>query len=531
MGRAVTAAREDSGDGFDIFEWAAEQKAAKTAEQTGGASTTTDGATAEPQLGTRYALSALEREAGIIAITEEGGRNDQMNRSAFKIGGYVNSGELNRSWATHILTRAGRACGLDDAEIGQCIASGFTGANTKGLNRTTPEGGDYSGIKDAYVLSGDTESPTAEDLHRLKVSHRAYELRVNEEGRLLYAAQQAAELNQKAPDPVNLTDFLAVPDEDATYRIDGLLPVGSRALFVAQYKTGKTTSIANLVRSLADGHPYLGRFAVDQVTKVTIIDTELDERMLRRWLRKQNIANRDRIQVLPMKGKLGTFDILDASTRASWARKLTGTDFVVLDCLRPCLDALGLSEDKDGGRFCVAWDALCAEAGVQESVVVHHAGHNSERSRGDSRLLDWPDVIWKLVKETQDGDEGSSDLANLHDGGKRFFSAHGRDVNIPECLLRYSPEDGSLTASDGNRGDMKAHAILPDLVEILSDPDACDGLPANAIEGRLTKSYGHSRGTARQAVRHAVKTGAVIVSRGDHNRQLHTLNPSHKTSI
>jgi hypothetical protein len=57
-------------------------------------------------------------------------------------------------------------------------------------------------------------------------------------------------------------------------------------------------------------------------------------------------------------------------------------------------------------------------------------GHGQERSRGDSRLLDWPDVNWKIVKESQsetDPDEAPGD--------RRFFSALGRDVNVSakEC--------------------------------------------------------------------------------------------------
>ena len=74
--------------------------------------------------------------------------------------------------------------------------------------------------------------------------------------------------------------------------------------------------IANLLRSLVDGHDFLGRLNVDPVQRVVLIDTELDERMPRRRLRDQNVNNRAAIDVLYLRGRLGSFDILDDTIRA-----------------------------------------------------------------------------------------------------------------------------------------------------------------------------------------------------------------------
>jgi hypothetical protein len=48
------------------------------------------------------------------------------------------------------------------------------------------------------------------------------------------------------------------------------------------------------------------------------------------------------------------------AVRAEWARKLRDLDaaVVILDCLRPVLDALGLDESHDAGRLLVALDEL-----------------------------------------------------------------------------------------------------------------------------------------------------------------------------
>jgi hypothetical protein len=53
----------------------------------------------------------------------------------------------------------------------------------------------------------------------------------------------------------------------------------------------------------------------------------------------------------------------------------------VLDCIGPVLAALGLDESKpaEAGRFLSAFEELLADAGVAESFLIHHMGHDAER--------------------------------------------------------------------------------------------------------------------------------------------------------
>jgi len=146
-----------------------------------------------------------------------------------------------------------------------------------------------------------------------------------------------------------------------------------------------------------------------------LIDNELDERMLRRWLREQGIKNTHRVHVLSLRGRVGSFSSLDDQVRARFAsmiREVQGA-VVLFDCLRPVVDALGLSGDKDAGRFLIAFDALLAEAGASEAVIAHHMGHTGERSRGDTRVRDWPDTEWQLIREATDGQQTAE--------ARRFF--------------------------------------------------------------------------------------------------------------
>ena len=184
--------------------------------------------------------------------------------------------------------------------------------------------------------------------------------------------------------------------------------------------------MGNAIRSLVDDEPFLGRYAVEPVQgAVVLLDFEMSGGQLDSWLGDQRIRHDDRVVVIPLRGRAATFDILDKDVRASWARRLRAhrAVYVVLDCVRPIMDALALDEHRDAGQLLVAFDALLAESGVSEALVVHRMGHTGGRSRGDSRLRDWPDVEWRLLRRD---DEPSA---------PRFITAYGRDVDVPETIL------------------------------------------------------------------------------------------------
>ena len=217
------------------------------------------------------------------------------------------------------------------------------------------------------------------------------------------------------------------------------------------------------MKSLVDGSPYLGRFDVVPTTgRVVIIDNELDPRQIKANYAAQGIDNTDRVGIVPLRGKVSTFDITDPTTRAEWATKLRELDaqVVIFDCLRPLIDALGLSEDKDAGRVLVAFDALLADAGVSDGLVVHHMGHSGERSRGDTRIRDWPDAEWKIVKKKNEHGDSADDAP-------RFFSAFGRDVFVPESRLNFDPDIKALVLSEGSRADEDAEGDLEVLLDLL----------------------------------------------------------------
>lgn len=352
----------------------------------------------------------------------------------------------------------------------------------------------------------DTEGQILYQLHRLRIRDEARR-RLDDENRPPIVL----------PPIKGLDALLAEPDTPTPYLIEGVATAGSRNMLSAQYKGGKTTLLGNLARSLADLELFLGHFAVQATDqRVALFDNELNEDTMRRWLRDQRIQNTAAVSVVSMRGRVGTFDLLDDRCRQQWAARLRdlGITYLMFDCLRPVLDALALDENRDAGRFLVAFDALLHESGIKDALVVHHMGHTGERARGDSRLQDWPDAIWRLVREDDEP------------GSPRYFTAFGRDIDVPEGRLNFDPVTRRLTYAAGSRSDTRIEAAAVAVIQILADDakSGGDGLSGRAIESELEAD--HPRQAARDALKQTVRQGTVSVAKGARGARLHQIaNP------
>ncbi|MFD1210982.1 AAA family ATPase [Arthrobacter sp. GCM10027362] len=364
-----------------------------------------------------------------------------------------------------------------------------------------------------------SEDPDSYDklLRDLAVTQEADKLRIREEARRQVQAEQADTFTPPTPMPLELLIEAAHEGEDE-WRIEGLWQAGGRALFVAPFKGGKTVTMMNLMRSLADGEPFLGRFPVNppaiddvhDVAPILLIDTEMTQRQLGRWLEQQGIRNRHHIEVLCLRGRLSQFNILDPEIRAKWVRVIEGAQVVILDNLRPVLDALGLDENHEAGKFLTAWDETMHDAQVSESLIVHHTGHGQERARGDSALLASNDAIWTLIR---DGDEA---------GSPRFFKALGRDVDVPEGRLEFEPATRRLSMAGGSRKDARADEAIPTILELLGQHDALSGRQIHeALAGT-----GFSRRQISEALIRAHNQKLILVYDGPKKARMHSLIPS-----
>lgn len=311
---------------------------------------------------------------------------------------------------------------------------------------------------------------------------------------------------------LTLRERLAQPQSPLAWRIEDWQPAGSRVVLAAQYKAGKTTAVGNLLRCLVDGDPFLGRHKVQPVDgTVALLDFEMSANQLDDWLRAQQIVNDDQVIVLPLRGAAGTFDLIDPGVRARWVHLLRQREcrYVVWDCFRPVMDALGLDEQREAGKLLTAFDSLLYDAQIPDATLVHHMGHTGERSRGDSRLRDWPDVEWRLVRQEPD-DPASA----------RFLSAFGRDVDQGEAQLVYDPATRHLILAGGTRKDAVARLALVDILDALA---ATPGLSVRQIQQAVTE---HPRDNVRAAIKVGVRDRLILTEAGPRRSVLHRhVNP------
>jgi len=293
-----------------------------------------------------------------------------------------------------------------------------------------------------------------------------------------------------------LTDELKLPDDDPTWIIDKLWPTGGNILLTAAYKSGKTTLVNNVIKSLSDGNEFLDHYDITPHTgRITYFNYEVDERTMRRWIRDAKIANTDKITMVHLRGMRlpitiptvedYVVDLLQASQTQTWivdpfARAFSG-----------CGDE---NSNSDVGVFLEALDVIKERAGVENLILVAHTGRNAEegnqRARGATRIDDWADVRWMLTKNETD---------------ERFLSASGRDVEQPEFMLSWdaSARRMSRGQSISKTQRTKAKKVDDVLAYIVAHP-RCLGKDITAEVAGKTEYV-------QAAIKQLVKEGKVIV--------------------
>ena len=327
------------------------------------------------------------------------------------------------------------------------------------------------------------------------------------------------------PSGVTLTELLAESDEPLQFRIEDIWPAGSRIVTAAQRKAGKTTLSGNISKALIDGGPFLGTYQVQQVCDgtVALLDFEMSRNMLRAWYRDLSIRNTENLYVWPLRGLGRTFDLRDKDTRAQWVEQLQAIEakVLIIDCLAPIFSALSITENhnEDVGPLLDGIDALLVEAGIEDCMVMHHMGHGAERSRGASRLRDWPEVEWKIVRAVDDKDEAI-------DNGSRFFSAYGRDVDVEERELTFDREQRMLIVDPvgRSRAEVKASAIdrhameAADIVKMAGKP-----LGVGEIKAKMRSSNNTQQ---TNAIALAVQNGWLTCEAAG-SKKMHSVGPNY----
>ncbi|MFC5066191.1 AAA family ATPase [Actinomycetospora atypica] len=287
-----------------------------------------------------------------------------------------------------------------------------------------------------------------------------------------------------------LADELAEDIEPLRPRIESLCHVENNVLCAAKAKAGKTTLCVNLLRSLADGTPFLGELAVTPPEgNIGYFNYEMSRRQFNTWLRAANIQRQDRVSIVHLRGhRLPLITIPAQDWIVEWATKHRITTLVIDPWGQAMTESGSENSNDDVGVVLRILGEIKRRAGITDLFVIAHMGHGAsveggqERARGASALLGWPDVLWTLTE----------------DGGDRFLSAQGRDVEFPEQALTFLHEDRRLVLRDGG-GDRRRERRSRSASEVVEIVTAEPGLSTSQVMDKMRST------TQREARSHAVR--------------------------
>jgi hypothetical protein len=359
-------------------------------------------------------------------------------------------------------------------------------------------------VEDAHAARRGALEP--EVLASFDVNPGAEEMYWRDEDRAVArAARVAMEIAQnplrEAP-AETLADRLAHGHEQR-WRVEGFLGEGARLLLLAQRKTGKTTMVANLIRSLLTGDAFLGTLPVQALTgSVLFLNFEMSGPTLDAWLNDLDLPldAQKRLFIKDLRGAPSPFATEAEQQKLSEEMRSLNVDFVVVDVFARAFGG-EQNSNSEVAAFLGMLDRVVTAGGAQELALVAHAGWgNSERARGASALEDWADTIASLTM-----DEGGANPA-------RYLRAFGRDVDIEKDRLDFDPATRRLTLTGaGGPGATRKAAKAVELAEpILAIVRRVPGVGVGTIEKELRDlSIPFRKGEHSPAIAALVESGAL----------------------
>jgi len=252
--------------------------------------------------------------------------------------------------------------------------------------------------------------------------------------RIYKTLDPSGEVNLPLSDSLDF--FLVREYEESGYIIEELMVFGTTVFLVAAAKTGKTSLNLNLIKSLADGTPFLGEFEVRQIRgRIAFFDFELDERMAQAWYKRIGIINTDKVEHFAFRGFPNPFTSPLAMDQLAEELKYHDIEFLIIDPFSSIYSG-NPNENGEVKEFLKLLDSFKVKSGVKHLVLAVHAGRDQSKTRGASTLDDHPDALWYLSKNSE---------------GRRTFRAIGRDVEIPESYLSFEQTSGELTILRGSK--------------------------------------------------------------------------------
>lgn len=340
----------------------------------------------------------------------------------------------------------------------------------------------------------------------------------------LAIARADAMFTAPVSDP-SLKEMLAKEREPLRFTIDGLHPEGSNALIAAQYKVGKTTLVANLAKSYADGDKFLGNFHMEPgAGRIALFNYELTEDMLLdEYLIPLGIENPDRVAVLNLRGM--NFDLRSPAAfdfGVKWLRE-RGCDALIVD---PFGAAARLANENDNSEarnwLLGTLDPFKEAAGIRDLWMPAHTGRGekeegAEHVRGASSTDDWADVRW-LYSRAKVSDEKGNEV------WRRFLGASGRGVDVSEREIRFEKEDRWLFVGDFvSRAKARSEGASVQAVRVAVGMTEPGGAQPGPRSGELLAAMKGDTAVIKAGVKTAIQKGWFQIVNGPNNAKFHVV--------
>jgi hypothetical protein len=345
------------------------------------------------------------------------------------------------------------------------------------------------------------------------VAKEAVKIRVREAARALVDAG-----NRPPAEPFDagtLRDMLARPRPPQA-RVGGLIPWESSTLIPAQRKTGKTTLLLNLSRSLLTGEPFLGTFEVRPVDGlVAFLNYEVSGDTITQWADEAGL-DPDRFFIVNLRGRRNPLVDLEDRSRFAELLRQRGTESLLVDPFGRAYTGKSQNDSAEVGGWLIELDRFTRTGvGARDLILTTHAGWNQERTRGSSALEDWADSIITMTRDdSKDGD------------GERYIRAIGRDVDLEEDQLIYDPTTRTLTlAGVGSRKAARAAQRNDELDKaVLKIVTETAGLNTTQIGDKAREAgIGFQRGDISHAAGRLVDSGHLRMEPGPNNAKKYYL--------
>lgn len=259
-------------------------------------------------------------------------------------------------------------------------------------------------------------------------------------------------------EPVSLKEFLGCEMPTNAFVIEDLLVIQGKAFLAAKAKAGKTTLCLSLLKSLVSGGDFLGRFKVTKPDgAIGYINMELTDSQMQRWTKRLSISEGSGIYFWNLRGKPNPLRS-EASRRLLIEQiRSLGIKTLVIDTFAKIFPG-NANDNSEVNRFLVMLDGVLESAGVEQLIMLVHAGHEGKRIRGATALNDHPDSIWYLTTD---------------EVGNRFFSAVGRDVDVPEGQIILDKFSFEMTYTGTVRSTAKVNSQIDKLISFVEAHPGC----------------------------------------------------------